>query len=72
MMEPSNISMGGILTSKEARKYYVELTHCGEELNQARQRRVSLMCWRIAHGYRAAKSAVAPDETQCPPMNIKF
>ena len=53
-------------------KNYVQLTYCGEELDQARQKRVALMCWRIAHGYRAAQSAVAPDETQCPLMNMKF
>ena len=43
-------------------KTYCRTTHCGPEFEQARQKRLAKMCWRVAHGL-AAVAAPSPTST---------
>ena len=37
-----------------------------------RQKRLALMCWRVANGFSAVERASSPDTTPCPPIDSQF
>ena len=57
---------------EEFLKTYCRTTHCGPEFEQARQKRLAKMCWRVAHGLAAVENRAEADPYECPAISSTF